>query len=135
MNRHYELQPKKFSQQWKKQDGMTGIGIAVILGMIAFFALIAMRLFPIYMEHFSVTTHLENLATDATTKDKTDEEILKKLKRSFQIDDIKNVKNEHVFIERNNSGGIVVAIEYEVRTTGIGNVDMVVKFSDEVEVN
>ena len=135
MNRHYEIQPKKISQQWKKQDGMTGIGIAVILGMIAFFALIAMRLFPIYMEHFSVTTHLENLATDAETKEKTNEEILKRLKKSFQIDDVRNVKSEHVYIERNKDGGIVVAVEYEVRTSGIGNVDMIVKFSNEVEIN
>jgi hypothetical protein len=135
MNRHDDLQPVGINRQWKNQKGITGIGIALILGMIAFFALIAMRLFPIYMEHFSVTTHLENLATDEATKGKNNGEIVRKLFTSFQIDDVKAVKREHVYIERHKDGGMTVAIEYEVRTSGIGNVDMVVKFSDEVEVN
>jgi hypothetical protein len=135
MNRQYKYQPNKISKQWSKQEGMTGIGIAVILGMIAFFALIAMRLFPVYMEHFSVTTHLENLATDSTMKNKTDRQVLSKLNKSFQIDDVKNVNNEHIFIERNKDGSMKVSIEYEVRTPGIGNVDMMVSFSDEVEIN
>ena len=135
MNCQHKCQPYKISKQRKRQEGMTAIGIAIILGMIAFFALIAMRLFPIYMENFSVTTHLKNLATDSASKGKSDVEILGKLKRSFQIDDVKNVKDEHVFIERNKDGGVVVAVEYEVRTSGVGNVDMVVKFSDEVEIN
>jgi len=135
MNRQYKYQPNKISKQWSKQEGMTGIGIAVILGMIAFFALIAMRLFPVYMEHFSVTTHLENLATKSEMKGKTDKEVLSKLNKSFQIDDVKNVNNEHIFIERNKDGTMKVSIEYEVRTPGIGNVDMVVSFSDEVDIN
>lgn len=135
MNRHYKLQPKNISKQRKKQHGMTGIGIAIILGMIAFFALIAMRLFPIYMEHFSVTTHLGNLASNEQAKSMTNLEIMDKLQKSFDIDDVRNVKDEHVYIERNKDGGIVVAVEYEVRTSGVGNVDMVVRFSDEVEIN
>ncbi len=135
MNRHYDTQPIKISRQWKKQEGMTGIGVAVILGMIAFFALIALRLFPIYMEHFSVTTHLENLSSEGVVKGKNNTEIMTKLMKSFQIDDVKNVKREHVFIERKKGGGMTIAIEYEVRTSGVGNVDMVVSFSDEVEIN
>jgi len=135
MSRHYELQPKKISRQWKKQEGMTGIGIAVILGAVAFFALIALRLFPIYMEHFSVTTHLGNLSSPGVVKGKTNAEIMTKLMKSFQIDDVKNVNRDHVFIERGKGGSMTIAIEYEVRTSGVGNVDMVVNFSDEVEIN
>ena len=135
MNRQYKSQSGKISKQWVRQDGMTGIGIAIILGMIAFFALIAMRLFPVYMEHFSVTTHLENLAIDHSMREKSNGEVYKKLLTSFKIDDVDNVKREHIFIERHKGGGMTVAIEYEVRTSGIGNVDMVVSFVDEVEIN
>ena len=135
MNQQYKSQPNKISKQWVKQDGMTGIGIAVILGMIAFFALIAMRLFPIYMEHFNVTSHLESLASDNSTKEKSNGEILKKLMTSLRVDDVDNVKPKHIFIERHSGGGMTVAVEYEVRTAGIGNVDLVVSFVDEVEIN
>lgn len=135
MTHHDKAHLAGIREPGKKQEGITGIAIAAILVMIAFFALIAMRLFPIYMEHFSVTTHLNNLAEDSATKGKTNGEILNKLTKSFEIDDVKNVTNEHIYIERDKGGGITVAVEYEVRTAGIGNVDMVVKFSDEVEVN
>ena len=134
MSRQHEQQPMKVCRQWKKQEGMTGIGLAVLLGVLAFFVLIALRLFPVYMEHFSVVTHLENVASDAATKEKTNGEILEKLKRSFEIDDVDNVKSEHIFIERHKDG-MTIGIEYEVRTSGIGNVEMIVSFSDEVEIN
>ena len=97
MNRQYKYQPNKISKQWSNQEGMTGIGIAVILGMIAFFALIAMRLFPVYMEHFSVTTHLENLATDSTMNKKTDRQVLSKLNKSLKIDEMKKVTKKNIY--------------------------------------
>lgn len=135
MNRHDDLHPVRIKKQWKNQKGITGIGIAAILVMVAFLALIAIRLFPIYVEHFSVTTHLENLGADQATKGKTDKEILSTLQKIFDIDDVKNVKKEHIFIERLSGGGMTIAIEYEVRTLGLGNVDLVAVFSDEVEIN
>lgn len=135
MNRHNDLQPMKISKHWKRQEGITGIGIAILLVIAAFFVLIAMRLFPVYVEHFSVTTHLENLAVDSDTKGKSDEEIWGKLKKTFEIDDVENVKDENLIVERHEGGSMTIAIEYEVRTSGFGNVDFVVVFYDEVEVN
>jgi len=135
MNRHDGLDPVRINRQWKNQKGMTGIGIAAILGMIAFFALIGMRLFPIYTEHFSVTTHLEKLETQSNIKNETDRKIIGKLMSSYAIDDVKNVKRENIFIERESGGGIIITIEYEVRTPAVGNIEMVVSFSDEVKIN
>ena len=119
----------------KQQKGMTAIAMALILAMIGFFALLAIRLFPIYMEHFSVTSHLNSLAEDASIKGKSNKEILSTLKKRFDIDDVKNVKSENIFITRNKDKSMLIEVEYEVRTPGIGNVDMVVSFLDEVVVD
>ena len=135
MTHHREAQLVGIRESVKKQEGITGIAIAGILIMVAFAALIAMRLFPVYVEHFSVTTHLENLAADGETKKLSDREILGKLQKTFQIDNVDNVKNEDIFIERLEGGGMTITIEYEVRTPGLGNVDLVAVFSDEAEVN
>ncbi|NOX91852.1 MAG: DUF4845 domain-containing protein, partial [Gammaproteobacteria bacterium] len=62
-------------------------------------------------------------------------EILSTLNKRFSIDDVKNVTNENIFIERRKDGSMVIAIEYEVRTPALGNVDMVVSFVDEVELD
>jgi hypothetical protein len=119
----------------QKQQGLTAITMVLILVLIAFFAMIVIRLFPIYMEHFSVVSHLEQLAKDPETKSLTDQEILSVLNKRFDIDDVRHVKKDNIFIERERDKSLTIAIEYEVRTPTIGNVDMVVSFSDEVDVN
>ena len=113
---------------------MTGIAMAVVLVVIAFFAMLVLRLFPIYMEHFSVTTHLKSLSSEVGMSKKTNSEIINSLLKRFSIDDVKNVKNEHIFIEREKGSSVTVAVEYEVRTPTISNIDMVVSFTNEVEL-
>lgn len=121
--------------QMKSQQGMTMISMAIILVMIGFIALIALRLFPVYLESFKVNSHLETLAATSTTRDMSNREIVQALQKRFSIDDISNVKAENIFVERSKDGDMSIAIEYEVRTPGIGNVDMVVSFLKEVAVN
>jgi Tfp pilus assembly protein PilE len=119
----------------KRQKGMTAIAMIFVLAMIGFFAMVAIRLFPIYLEHFSVASHLNSLAEEASIKDKSNREILSTLKKRFDIDDVKNVKEENIFIERNKNNSMVIAVEYEVRTPVFGNIDMMVSFIDEVVVD
>ena len=119
----------------KQQKGMTGIAMALILVMIGFFAMLALRLFPVYLEHFTVTSHLNSLAEDASIKDKTNKEIFSTLRKRLEVDDVENVKKENVFIERNSDKSILIAVEYEVRTPALGNVDMLISFVDEVVVD
>ncbi|MBN4079070.1 DUF4845 domain-containing protein [Beggiatoa alba] len=143
-------QPKRFSQKGfrkmfqqkaqhsqhsrRHQKGVTGITMVMILLLIALFTLILLRLFPIYMEYFSVTSHLNSLATESGSAAKTNAEIISTLQKRFSIDDVKNVTSEHIFIERGKDGLVTVAIEYEVRTTALANIDMVVTFVDEVDL-
>jgi len=126
---------QRFERYLHRQQGLTAISVVLILAMIGFFAMIAIRLFPIYMENFSVVSHLESLATEAGITEKTNNEILNTLNKRFSIDDVKNVKNENVFIERNKDGSMLIAIEYEVRTPALGNVDMLVSFIEEVKLD
>jgi len=118
----------------QRQRGVTAIGMIVIVALVVFFSLITIRLFPIYVEHFKVKSHLENLATEAATNKLTDGQIRSTLKKRFDIDDVENVRDENIFIEHPDRDTTIIAIEYEVRTPAFGNVDMVVSFVDEVEV-
>jgi len=121
-------------QRPQHQKGMTGIAMALVLVLVAFFAMVVIRLFPIYIEHFSVTSHLKSLSNEVGMSKKTNSEIITTLKKRFGIDDVKNVTDEHIFIEREKGGLVAVAVEYEVRTSAISNIDMVVSFVNEVEL-
>ena len=118
-----------------KQTGITMISMVVIIAIIAFLALIALRLFPIYFEHWKMASHLESIASDPANKTMTNAAMNKALLTRFGLDDITNVTGEHIFFEQNEDGEDIIAIEYEVRTPAIGNVDMVVSFVDEVVRN
>ncbi len=116
-----------------RQRGMTAISMALVLALIAFFSALTIKLFPIYMEHFSVSSHLKSLVNENNMASKSDQEIFDMLRKRFDIDDVSHVADDDIFIERAKDGLVTVAVEYEVRTTAFGNVDMVVSFSDEVE--
>ncbi len=117
------------------QRGVTGITMALIVALVVFFALIGIRLFPVYLEHFKVSSHLENLASEEGVGKFSDAEIRRTLTKRFDIDDVEHVRPEDIFIEHPDRNTTIIAIEYEVRTPAFGNVDMVVSFADEVEVN
>ncbi len=118
-----------------QQRGVTGITMVLIVALVVFFALLAIRLFPVYLEHFKVSSHLQNLAMEEGIGKLSDNEIRKTLLKRFDIDDVENVRAEDIFIEHPDRNTTLIAIEYEVRTPAFGNVDMVVSFVDEVEVN
>ena len=124
----------KISKHLKSQQGMTAISLVVLLFIGAMIILIGLRLFPIYLEHFKVKAHLKDLAHEVGISKKTNDEIIKTYFNRLQIDDVVNVTPDNFFIERDKDGGMVLAVEYEVRTPGLGNVNMVVSFEDEVEV-
>jgi len=127
-------QSRKFTRSFgRRQQGITGLAMALILVMVAFIALIALRLVPIYIEHFSVSSHLTQLLADLRKSTMSDKEIIDTLEKRFDIDDVKHVTKDDITIDR-DGGPIKVKIEYEVRTPAMGNVDMVVSFYDEVEV-
>jgi len=117
-----------------RQRGMTAISMAFILALVLFVVALVIKLFPIYLENFSVAAHLKSLAEDSATASMTDKQILSTLKKRFDLDDVTHVSDDDIFIERSKGGPMIIAVEYEVRTPAFGNVDMVVSFVDEVEV-
>ena len=116
-----------------KQKGMTGIGWIMVIGIIIFSAVVAMRVFPIYMEGFKVRSALASLKEQPGVTKKAKSEIVKLLFNRFQVDDITNVTREDILIEKSN-GVLTVTIDYEIRTHVMGNMDVVGKFNQEVEV-
>jgi len=116
-----------------KQRGITTISLAAILGMLAFFVLIAITLVPVYLENFNVAQKLKTLKTDPQVANMSESEIMDTLFKRFSIDDVDNVKEEDVLISDQGSF-IEISVEYEVRKTLVGNVDVVVSFFEKVEL-
>lgn len=115
------------------QSGLTAISIVVLLAIGAFFIMLALRLAPIYLENFKVSSHLEKIANEAETKTMSVDEIIDKLFKRFNIDDVDHVTQDDVTVEQSDNG-IIIHVDYEVRTPTFGNVDLVVSFAEKAEI-
>ena len=118
-----------------RQRGLTAISMVVVIVVVLFFALIAIRLVPVYLDNYKVSSHLHRLAADSNIATMSDKEIVQTLLKRLDLDDVDNVKEEDIFIEHGTKGrgSLVLAVEYEVRKPVMGNVDIVVSFVDEAE--
>lgn len=120
-------------QTLKSQQGMTAIGWLIVLGLIAFFVLLALRLTPGYLEFATVKSSLESLKNEPGITQKTPAEVRSMLGKRFDINDVKSIGSKDVKID-SQGGRMRVWVDYEVRTKVIGNVDVVTTFQDEVEL-
>ncbi len=116
-----------------RQQGMTFIGVVIVLGLIAFFVLVALKLIPLYLENFKIVSSLQSLKSEAELGSKSAPEIMTLLSRRLDINDVRRLTPKDIEIKA-GSGRALVRIKYEARESFIGNVDIVAKFDDSVEL-
>ena len=120
-------------KKWHHQKGMTAIGWMLVLGLIAFFTLITLRMVPLYMEYGKVASTLESLKDQPNIAQHTKSEIVKIVSKRFDVNDVKNVDPKLIKISKDR-GKMKVGISYERREHLVGNVDIVAIFDKQVEV-
>ena len=112
----------------RTQRGITLIGFVIVLGLVGFFAYIAMKLVPMYSEYYSVRQALKGLQAEPGIANRDPGKIQDLFFRRLYISYAENVKPEHVKIERVD-GGWNMRVDYEVRKPLMANLDVVGKFS------
>ncbi len=115
-----------------KQQGMTLIGWLLMMALIGFFAILTLKLWPIYYENFGVKRAVGKLPTQPEISNKSDDEIWKIVERQFTIDQVSHPTRKDFKIERQEDGSRQASVKYEVRVPVMFNVDVVVYFDDKV---
>lgn len=115
------------------QKGMTAIGWLLVLGLIAFFTLITLRLVPLYLEYGKVASVIESLQNEPGVTNMSRTEIVTLVSRRFDVNDVRNVDPKIIKVSKDR-GLLTVGINYERRQHLVGNVDVVATFDKTVEV-
>lgn len=115
------------------QKGMTGTGWLVVLALIGFFSMLVVKLAPIYMEHYSVKTVLLSLKEEPLITHKSIGEVRKMIQRRLKVNGVYDMEDDAIKIKK-ESGKLSVDITYEVQKNMAGNVDVLVSFSDKIEI-
>ena len=120
-------------RKWHHQRGMTAIGWLLVLGLIAFFTLITLRLVPIYLEYSKVVSVMESLANEKGISTKPRREIISLVTKRFDMNDVRKVSPKLVKLSKDKKK-TRISIEYERREHLVSNIDVVVSFNKQIEV-
>lgn len=122
-----------------RQDGITLVGFMIVVALISFFAVVGMKLFPLYNESFGVTQSLRSVANQPNASEMSPRELQQAFLRNAQINSLRR------FTERNISDYMTVSrvsrheprtitFAYEGRNDLFGNLDIVLVYEKTVEL-
>lgn len=111
----------------KKQNGLSIVGLLIILGLLAFVAVIVMKLFPSYTEFFSVKKMLIAMEQAGDTKGSV-RDIRAAFDRRAQIDYVDSVKGEDLEITKED-GEVIVTATYQKRIPLFYNISACLDFT------
>lgn len=116
-----------------RQAGLTGISIAVILALIAFFTLLLLKIGPIYLDNFKIKESLASLEKEESLPSQPIRKIKQLLMKRLDINMVETVSAKDIVVTK-QEGKVTVQVSYEVTENIFGNLDVLVYFDDEIEV-
>lgn len=116
--------------------GITLIGFVIVLVVVGFFAYMAMRLIPVYMEYFGVLKAMEQVKNEPGSAQRSLEEIRRDMSFKFdtQYVDSESVPPQAIQLKR-EGGGATLRVAYEKRLPFVYNIDLVVSFDKSVNLS
>ena len=84
-----------YKQPGYKQDGMTFISLVLIIAFIVFVATIGIKLYPPYVEFFTIKKAITRIANDPSFAEMSPKQIKEIFSKSAEIDSIRVItKND-----------------------------------------
>ncbi|MDF1589051.1 MAG: DUF4845 domain-containing protein [Gammaproteobacteria bacterium] len=120
----------------KNQRGLTLISWILILGIIAFFATVAMRMLPMYQEYYSVLQIMDGMEVEIKNNKLTKQQVMTLLQKRFNTGYVFSVNKDNVELSRGKDNVYVtkIVIDYEVRKPFMAQIDLIGHFHTEVDV-
>ncbi|MDW8479656.1 MAG: DUF4845 domain-containing protein [Xanthomonadales bacterium] len=113
--------------------GITLIGFLVVLGVLGFFAYLAMRLVPIYLEFYTVSAAMDKVKSEIGIQNANPIEARKAFMRYLEVDYVDSIQEQHVTVTRER-GRLTLRVKYEIEKPFIDRIHLVGKFDRAVEL-
>jgi hypothetical protein len=117
----------------RRQQGLTLISITLILGLIAFFTLLVLKIAPIYIDHGKVVSALAALKESTDVEKKGEYEVRDSLNKRFTMNYVYDVTKDDIKVIKHGNY-LKVQIEYETVVKLFGNLSVLAEFNDFIEV-
>lgn len=119
----------------RSQSGISSLNLMIVLLVAGFFMMCAFKLVPAYAENMYVVDALKALGDGAKPVGQmSKKEIKSTLQRHYMLNNVRTEGPNNIDVERTRDG-LLVNINYEVRTTLIDaiNLDVVVSFENQLD--
>ena len=117
----------------RKQQGVSLMGLIMILFVVVVVGIFSLKLIPAYMEFYKIKAAVEAIAADKSKSSSVNE-----IKKAFQarsaIDDIESVKADDLEITK-DGGQVVIGFGYRKEVALGGNVGLFVDFKGDSKGN
>jgi hypothetical protein len=110
-----------------QQQGVTMLGMALISGLIVFFAIMGLKLVPAYIEFATIQSHLRELARAPDSRGATSRDIQSAFNRRKHIDNITSVDGRDIEVDK-EGGELILTLPYETRIHMMGNLSACIDF-------
>jgi len=120
----------------RAQSGMTMYAMMFLLVVVGFVATAAIKLGPAYMDDRVVKSALEEMHNDYSgmnMQDVTDAQILGKVQKYFQVNMVSGDIEQAAKVTRSGDE-VILSFDYEVRIPFMGNIEVVLVFSNQVDL-
>ena len=123
----------------QKTQGLTFIGMLFTMAAVIILGILALRVAPVYLQHYSVVRALDALATlpnkDLTADVAANDFVIKRsLMKQFEIDNVEDIKQANISLAPGNNDKLIITIQYQVTRPFIGNISLLFKFNDSQEI-
>lgn len=118
-------------QMRSRQRGLGWFGLLLVLGLIAFFAIVGVKCLPIYLNQMKIASSVKKVASDPSNARAEVSELRNDLQRYWDIEDIAHLQPRDVKVRRSGEGRFL-SYEYEARERLFYNISIVIEFSDDV---
>lgn len=115
------------------QKGLTFISILVILCVIGFFALLILKIAPIYMNHLKVMDSMASLKKDQNLETYSKAKVLDTVEKRLDVNMVDHLQREDITVLKTPTY-LSIEIDYEVTKNIFGNLDVLVYFTEHFEV-
>lgn len=117
-----------------RQRGMTVIGMLLLIIVLAFAALVAMKVVPMYIQYYTVKSTIESIRKEPQVAQMSVTDIHNAIQKRFDIGYVENVTARNLKI-RQDRGGRVLDLVYEDERELFYGLHVVLKVNEAIPLN
>lgn len=113
---------------FNQQKGMSFPLILLMIGLVAFVGLFAVKVGPAYFEYMTVSKIIDETSQNATVMSQPKSKVLAHINKSYRTNNLWDLRAAETIVVKKDGRSLVLDVDYEKRSQLFGNIHVVTVF-------